>query len=167
MKALIPLTRDPVSLSILETVDELARLVPGVQIHLLTVIDPRSVHGVLAGREVTSGATGTLYVSSPLPRVVESHGDALARIESETLETLAGIAATRLARPGATPHVRFDEHPARAIVRLADELDADLIVMATNGRAGVSQLVLGSVTAAVIRDSGRPVLVRRTVGPAT
>jgi len=45
------------------------------------------------------------------------------------------------------------------ILNQADELDADLIVMATHGRKGKSHFLIGSVAERVIRRSSRPVLV--------
>lgn len=55
----------------------------------------------------------------------------------------------------------IDEHPAEAIVRLADRLKCDLIVMSSNGRRGVRRLVLGSQTVEVITHTDIPVLVIR------
>ncbi|WP_172636009.1 universal stress protein [Natronobacterium gregoryi] len=52
--------------------------------------------------------------------------------------------------------------PVREILEYADEVDADAIVMGTRGRGGVSRLMLGSVTDAVIRHSGIDVLVAGT-----
>ncbi len=51
--------------------------------------------------------------------------------------------------------------PADWINQLAEELDVDLIVMATHGRTGVARLFLGSVAEHVIRTSRRPVLTIR------
>lgn len=51
--------------------------------------------------------------------------------------------------------------PAEAIVRLAAEIDADLIVIGTHGRRGVRRLLIGSVAEATIRGAGCPVLVAR------
>jgi len=45
------------------------------------------------------------------------------------------------------------------IVRAANELGADLIVMVTHGRTGLEHLVMGSVTEKVIREASCPVLV--------
>ena len=50
---------------------------------------------------------------------------------------------------------------ADGILRQAQETDADLIVMATHGRKGVSHFLIGSVAERVIRRSPRPVLVVR------
>lgn len=46
----------------------------------------------------------------------------------------------------------------REIVRLADEEKADLIVMGTHGRGGVSRLLMGSVAEGVMRRAPCPVL---------
>ncbi len=49
---------------------------------------------------------------------------------------------------------------APAILRAAEELNADLIVMATRTR-GIDRLILGSVAARVVRESRIPVLTVR------
>jgi universal stress protein A len=54
-----------------------------------------------------------------------------------------------------------DGNPADAIVRMAEELDVDLIVMATHGRTGVPHIVLGSVAEKVVRHAPCPVLTIR------
>ncbi len=48
--------------------------------------------------------------------------------------------------------------PAEMIVQLADEEKADLIVMGTHGRSGLSRLLMGSVAEAVVREASCPVL---------
>jgi universal stress protein A len=54
-----------------------------------------------------------------------------------------------------------------AIVEMAKHLGADLIVMGTHGRRGVSRLVLGSVAESVARTAPCPVLlVRSNLAPA-
>ena len=49
-------------------------------------------------------------------------------------------------------------NPSKEIVRLADERQADLLVMGTHGRGGFERLFLGSVTEKVIRTARCPVL---------
>ena len=64
--------------------------------------------------------------------------------------------------------------PDLDIVRDADQLGVDLIVLATHGRSGVRHLLLGSVAEQVIREATCPVLVirpakhqkRRAAGPS-
>ena len=51
--------------------------------------------------------------------------------------------------------------PAEQITQLAAELDADLIVVGTHGRKGISRLLLGSVAEGVLRLAHCPVLVVR------
>jgi len=49
--------------------------------------------------------------------------------------------------------------PYEAILRVAEEWNADLIVLGTNGRTGLEHLMLGSVAEKVIRHSEIPVFV--------
>ncbi len=48
------------------------------------------------------------------------------------------------------------------MLRVQKELAADLVVMGTHGRHGLSQLVLGSVAERVVSNSPCPVLTVRT-----
>lgn len=63
-------------------------------------------------------------------------------------------------------HLRIG-NPDREIIAAAEELKADLIVMATHGHSGFKHLTLGSTTEKVIRRARCPVLVVReaTRGP--
>jgi nucleotide-binding universal stress UspA family protein len=47
----------------------------------------------------------------------------------------------------------------RAIVDVADELDASLIVCGTRGLSGIKSVVLGSVSHAVLQHAHRPMLI--------
>jgi nucleotide-binding universal stress UspA family protein len=57
-------------------------------------------------------------------------------------------------------HARVDS-PALGIVQLASDLDADLIVVGTHGRHGISRALLGSVAESTVRNAHCPVLVVR------
>jgi nucleotide-binding universal stress UspA family protein len=60
-----------------------------------------------------------------------------------------------------TDRKRAEGLAAHALLRLADELHADLIAMATRGRAGLGRLVVGSVAGEVPhRSTGRLLEVR-------
>lgn len=52
-----------------------------------------------------------------------------------------------------------DGRPATVIAEVADEFDADLILVGRRGRGGVAELVLGSVSHELVLHSKRPVLV--------
>jgi nucleotide-binding universal stress UspA family protein len=48
--------------------------------------------------------------------------------------------------------------PATEIVRIASEIEADLIVMGVTSRGAIGRKLIGSTAARVIRTAGRPVL---------
>ena len=57
--------------------------------------------------------------------------------------------------------------PARAIIQAAKERPAQMIVMGTHGRGGVSHLLLGSVAERVVRTATCPVMtVSAAIGEA-
>jgi nucleotide-binding universal stress UspA family protein len=58
-------------------------------------------------------------------------------------------------------------NPAGAILQVAKEAHADLIVMGTHGRRGLSRLLMGSVAEQVVRDASCPVLTVKTPVAAT
>jgi nucleotide-binding universal stress UspA family protein len=51
--------------------------------------------------------------------------------------------------------------PARTIMSFSKKEHIDLIVMTTHGKTGLRRAIMGSVADAVIRESGKPVLVIR------
>lgn len=51
-----------------------------------------------------------------------------------------------------------------SIVELAGDVDADLIVMGTNGRSGLDHLLIGSTTERVLMHSPVPVLTTKSIG---
>jgi nucleotide-binding universal stress UspA family protein len=59
----------------------------------------------------------------------------------------------------------LEGHPADVIVETAAETGADLVVMGTMGRSGLTRLVMGSVAEEVLRRSPCPVLTVRGVVP--
>ena len=55
----------------------------------------------------------------------------------------------------------YCEDIAGVLCRIADECEADLVVMGTHGRHGIGRLLLGSVAETVLRHARVPVLVVR------
>jgi nucleotide-binding universal stress UspA family protein len=47
------------------------------------------------------------------------------------------------------------------LARIADEIEADLIVMGSHGRRGVQRFLLGSVAESLVRATDKPVLIVR------
>lgn len=117
------------------------------KIHLLHVI----------GRPLLGAETGTV--------VTETVSDAIiARCQGE-LDRLTLARASKL--PFAQIPLRFGD-PRMEIRAVAAEINAELIVMGTHGRRGVSRLVLGSVAESLVRTARCPVLlVRAGVEPTS
>jgi nucleotide-binding universal stress UspA family protein len=110
----------------------------------------------------------TPYVgpTSPfLPHAVQFDRDFLEARTDAAKRDLAGVIEDLEARvPGRGPvRVLIEVHatPARGILELADENDADLIVMGTHGRGAAARVVLGSVSDKVVRAASIPVMLCR------
>jgi nucleotide-binding universal stress UspA family protein len=86
-------------------------------------------------------------------------GDLLAQVRREAADEMARLGrryprVRRLIREGS---------PRPEILRTADRLRADLIVMGTHGRTGLAHVIFGSVAEHVVRHAKMPVLtVRKT-----
>ena len=61
----------------------------------------------------------------------------------------------------AIAHLKMDERRDEAIVHLAEEIDADLIVIGSRGFGGLKRALLGNVADSVLRHAHCPVLVVR------
>jgi universal stress protein A len=84
-------------------------------------------------------------------------GDPEMRAESLALEHLRALVPEGEAKLA----VRISGSPANAIVEYARSIHADVIVVGTHGRDGVSRLLMGSVAEHVVRHAPCPVLVVR------
>lgn len=122
----------------LEIVDRLAS--PNREIHLLHVTEPDpSFVGLAAGPE----------------EVQHQVANELQRAHDE-LDALAD----RLRGKGHAVHVLLVQGPTvQTILEQVEKLDAEVIVMGSHGRGKLFDLVVGSVSAGVIRKSPVPVLV--------
>ncbi len=98
--------------------------------------------------------TDPLVVSAPLV-AQQRESDARTGLKRTSENELKGVEHETLLRHG---------HPAEEVVKAAQELKADLVVMATHGRRGLSHLVIGSVAEKVVRESTAPVLTVRIHG---
>ena len=89
-----------------------------------------------------------------LPRIRENLVKEAERRLAETIESLAnhGIKSTGQVLIGS---------PSQVIIEQADATNADLIVMGTHGRTGITHLLIGSVAERVIRHAPCPVFVVR------
>ncbi|GAB4251388.1 universal stress protein [Deferrisoma sp.] len=140
-RILVPLDGSELAEKALDEALPLARQAGG-EVVLVGVLD------LTAGMyDVYAEAFNPVDLRAQLEKFLEAALDrARARAEAE------GVTARRFLRVG-VPH--------EEIVNLAREEGADLIVMTTHGRRGLTHLLLGSVTERVIRTSPCPVLVVR------
>jgi nucleotide-binding universal stress UspA family protein len=137
-KILIAVDEQPASVRAGEVGADLARSLGG-EVALIHVGDP----GIM-------GDTGM----SPV--------EFAARVKQESERLLAGF-HERLSLPPATLRFAQSGAPAPTIIRAAKEWPADLIVIASHGRTGVSRALLGSVAEGVMRNAPCPVLVVRAL----
>ncbi len=82
-------------------------------------------------------------------------------IQDQCQQTLDRLVAARAADASFGPTLLRAGDARTVIQQTAEELHADLIVMGTHGRRGVSRLVLGSVAESVVRTCRCPVLLIR------
>lgn len=61
----------------------------------------------------------------------------------------------------AEAHLRLGERKDQAIVHLADEIGAGLIIMGSRGLGGIRRALMGSVSDSVVRHAHCPVLIVR------
>jgi nucleotide-binding universal stress UspA family protein len=105
--------------------------------------------------------TSPLPPPTPLPNFVYDPGvESVGNMEHSRLE-LNRLAATITDLPVETQVVGGP--PGPGIVQSAKGWNADLIVMGTHGRSGLSRLLMGSVAEHVVRHAACPVL---TIKPA-
>jgi len=79
-------------------------------------------------------------------------------------ERLQQLADEAFGHDSGVETVVTDGSPHVEIVRLAEQRQADLIVMATHGHGFISHAILGSTTERVVRRAPCPVLVVRDTG---
>jgi nucleotide-binding universal stress UspA family protein len=103
--------------------------------------------------------------SRPSEASAEASGPADSR-DSLTSKAQAIVQRARAAGANATFLV-WEGEPGEAIVAAADSENADLIVVGSHGRSGVSRFLIGSVSDYVVRHAHCPVMVVRGRPDAT
>jgi nucleotide-binding universal stress UspA family protein len=130
----------------LERAFELASEKPGAELHVVNVLSP--------------------YESRFVPDVSASAlSQAAAELETHVRKQTEAYRAKNEAK-GTARIDRIVAHqrafsPAEEIAQLAADLEADLVVIGTHGRRGVSRALLGSVAESTVRLAPCPVLVVR------
>jgi nucleotide-binding universal stress UspA family protein len=96
------------------------------------------------------------YAVNPVAGEVQDYAAALRELAHKRVEEAAGIAASE---NGEVDAVLVEEAPAKALIDLADERDARLIVVGTHGEGPLRGALLGSTPHKLLHISRRPVLV--------
>ncbi|MTJ92095.1 MAG: universal stress protein [Desulfovibrio sp.] len=112
---------------------------------------------------LASGDIVLLHVFEPLPQIVggEAHAELLAEQKAKG-QTLLNSVMADSNMAAERVRCRVDEGtPAETIIRVAHEENADLIIMFTDGRDGLQDMLLGSVTERVLRNTDTALMVIR------
>ena len=104
---------------------------------------------------VLGGRVSTPRPSQPVVVFQDRYEAALTQLRDSMPDSFQGAWEAEVAAGSA----------AETIVRVAQERDADLIVMGTHGRTGLQHVLLGSVTEKVVRSAPCPVLTVRYKAP--
>jgi nucleotide-binding universal stress UspA family protein len=137
-KILVPLDFSPASMVALDRAVWLAKQFRSA-IHLVHVYPPD---------EASAPGAGHLLFQSA--KAIERLNEELAGIHRKHIPTFRAENC----------HIRSGR-PYEEIVRLAREIDADLIALSTRGQSGLKHLLLGSTAERVVRNAPCPVLVAR------
>jgi nucleotide-binding universal stress UspA family protein len=76
-------------------------------------------------------------------------------------KSMTNLISEKIPKALQTQSIVLQGKPADEIVKLADEKNADLIVIATHGESGWQRFLFGSVTEKVVRTTSCPVLTVR------
>jgi len=128
--------------------------------------DANSAAALEYAGKIAQEAGGRIFLLHVVPWTVAAvpldASEVLAELKQSATTRLRRLAKEKLdARIDCEIIVTVASDPGAEVVRIARELKADTIVMATHGRKGLSHLVLGSVAERVVRESTCPVLTVR------
>ena len=165
-KVVVPLDGSKLAEIVLPHVEEIAANCHINSIELVTVTEsmriyvPRSVepveqyrtrHGVgdvVTGRIYRADSASLLQVPLDIGKMAKTGRDYLLKI------------AGRLEKKGLNPQINvLVGNVAEEIVHFAEEEKADLIIMASHGRSGISHWAIGSVAEKVFRATDIPLLL--------
>jgi len=146
-KVLIPLDGSRIGEAALPYVEELvSKLSPRVKVEvtLLQVVSLLT-HYVVAGEAVAP----ITYTEKEMEQIQQEARDYLNTV-GEGISKKVGV------------KIKVEVgSAAEEIIKIADEINVDLIAMSTHGRHGISRWAFGSITDKVLRGGHKPVLVVR------
>lgn len=136
---LLPLDGSEHSKYACEVAYRFAAMVPGEEtMHLVYCVAP--IPGLIGGEQ--------------REKLEKEHADEAKAIFTPCIELFA-----KLGNPCVT-HIIYGD-PGESIAAAATELGCTMIIMGSHGRGGLQNLVLGSVSSAVLKNSKVPVLIAK------
>jgi nucleotide-binding universal stress UspA family protein len=135
---------------------------------------PLAERAIWHAEEIARGSDAEILllqaVFVPMPIVPESallaEGMVLEEVARSAKEYLDRV-ASELRSEGRQVRTIIEERPpADAILRIANQEQADLIVMSTHGRSGLSRLVMGSIAESVLRHTNQTIMFVKPERPA-
>jgi nucleotide-binding universal stress UspA family protein len=152
-RVMVPLDGTPVGEAILEQAIKLGSLLEAeyVLVHVIPPLEPVAF-------QVGAQAAGGLEAAV-------SHAEAVHKMIRHEAEVYLEDVARRLRDRGlhVKTRVAVGGQPGVVLLREAELLGADLMALETQGRRGLSRMMLGSVADKVVRGATIPVLVQRPV----
>lgn len=149
MKLLVGVDLSDSTEKIVEKVEEMAKML-SAQVWLLHIVKPEPADLFIEGRDPDSAG----FELDP-----QLFRDSLAKRFHAEHRQLQGI-ADRLRKAGLdTTALLVQGAAADRLLHEASKLGADMIVVGSHGRGSMYQLLLGSVSEGVLRESECPVLV--------
>jgi len=145
-RILVPLDGSELSLSVLPYVEDVAKAL-GASLVLFNAVIPLDIY---PAAEMTPARVGSI-----IDDLVAQAQSFLSAVEKECEGR--GVKARSVATIG---------FPVDEIARVAMEVGAGLIALATHGRSGVNRWIMGSVADGVVRRSALPCLMVRPEGVA-
>ena len=109
------------------------------------------------------GSPDPVYATHEMGFRYETYEEAMTAVREDAQKTLDEQAAKIEEAGGevAGAHLVTHERRDQAIVHLADEIGAGLIVMGSRGLGGLKRALMGSVSDSVVRHAHCPVLIVR------
>jgi nucleotide-binding universal stress UspA family protein len=130
-----------------------------------TDFSDRSLYAFHLACALTRDYSARLVVLHVLPRPIIAYGVGVMPPDPEHLVQEAKEQLNRLEVPGGNVRAerRLEEGDAATdILRVGQEIGADLIILGTHGRTGLDRLLMGSVAEQVVRQASCPVLTVST-----
>lgn len=133
-----------------------------------TDFSERSTHALQLACSLARDHGARVVVLHVLAPPAVAYGEALTSYAEEAERRAAEEKLNRLQLPD--PAISLERRltegePAERILQVAEEIHADLIVMGTHGRTGLSRLLMGSVAEQVVRQAPCPVLTIKAPFP--